>query len=56
MEVKVFDVKRYKFGEFTGEDAVEEELDKIKGRSLGANVAGVSGTMNCNSDACAVGV
>ena len=42
MEVKVFHVKRYKLGAFTGEDAVEEELDNIKGHNLGADIAGVS--------------
>ena len=40
MEVKVFYVKHYKLGAFTGEDAVDEELEKIQGRSLGDDVAG----------------
>ena len=52
----MFYVKRYKFGAFTGEDNVEKELEKLKGRSLGANVAGVSDIITCNGDACAVGV
>ena len=45
MEVKYFDLKCEKNGAFTREDAVEEELDNIKGRSLVADVSGVSDIM-----------
>ena len=39
-----------------GEDAIEEELEKIKGHILGAEVSRVYGMLTCNGDACSVGV
>ena len=52
----MFGVKSYKLGAFIGGEYVEEELDKIKGLSLVADIVGVSGILVCNGDAVAVGV
>ena len=54
MEIEVLDVKSYTFCAFAGKDAVEEELQKIKGCHLGANVSRIFNV--CNVDASSVGV
>ena len=56
MEIEVLDVKIYKFCDFAGEEAVEEELHKIKGCRLGANVSMPFDVLARYGDAGSVGV
>ena len=56
MEIEVLDVKSYKFCAFEGKDAVEEELDKIQGYSLGAKVSRIFNVLTRNGDSISVGV
>ena len=56
MEIEVLDVKSYKFCAFAGKYAVEEELEKIQGCRLGANVSRIFNVLDRNGDASSVGV
>ena len=56
MEIEVLDVKSDKFCSFAGKDAVEEELEKIQGCRLGANVSRIFNVLSRNGDASSVGV
>ena len=51
LEIEVLDVKSYKFCAFEGKDAVEEDLDKIKGCRIVANTWRIFDVLACNSDA-----
>ena len=56
MEIEVLDIKSYTFCAFAGKDAVEEELQKIKGCHLGANVSRPFDVLARYGDASSVGV
>ena len=56
MEIEVLDVKSYKFCAFAGKDAVEEEIQNIKGCRLGANVSRPFDVLACYDDASSIGV
>ena len=56
MEIEVLDVKSYTFCAFAGKDAVEEELQKIKGCRPGANVSRPFDVLARDGDANYVGV
>ena len=56
LEVKMFDVEVDKVCALPGENAVEDEFNKIKRHGLGANVTGVCDVLASDGDARAVGV
>ena len=56
MDIEVIDAKSYKFCAFVGKDAVEEDLQKIKGCRPGANISGPFYFMAFYGDARSVGV
>ena len=56
MEIEVLDVKSYKFCAFAGKDAFEEEIQKIKGCRLGANVSRPFGVLARYGDVSSIGV
>ena len=56
LEIEVIYVKSYKFCAFAGKDAVEEELQKIKGCHLGANVSRPFDVLDRYGDARSFGV
>ena len=53
---KKFNIKSDKLGIFTGKEAVEQELDEVKGSGLCSNVSGISYVLACNIDASAIGI
>ena len=56
LEIEVLDVKSYKFCAFARKDTVEEELQKIKGCRIGANVSSTFDVLNRYDYASSVGV
>ena len=56
MEIEVIDIKSDKFCAFAGKDAVEEELEKIQGFRLGANVSRKFNFLDRNGNASSIGV
>ena len=56
MDIEALDVKSEKICAFVGKDAVEEELEKIKGRRLGANISRIFNVLAHNGDVSSVGV
>ena len=56
MEIEVLDVKSYKFCAFEGKDAVEDDLDKIKGWRIVANIWRIFDVLARYVDASSVGI
>ena len=52
----MFNVKSDKLGAFTGNDAVEQELDEVEGSGIGYDVAGTIDVLACDSDESAIGI
>jgi hypothetical protein len=55
-EVEVLDIKTCKFCISTGEDAVDDQFDQVKGCRRGANVTWVAYSIASNCDPCLIGV
>ena len=55
MEIEVIDVNSDKFFAFAGNNAVEEELEKIQGCRLDYNFSRIFNVLACNGDVSSVG-
>ena len=55
-EVEVFDVEEGKIGVASGQNAVDDELDKLEGAGGCANVARITDAVATDGDSCAMRV